>query len=157
MVFPLAVPPQITGVFTFPVWQGPVPQCDACYASGQSDGCCPTTTTTTMRRDGLGLESCCPDPGTGLFEQYVVTGTLATDILALTLGTAHLFVLNGDPVCARVINNPVGLTVTGSVLLSPPQDENCHGLQLWLPNQNQDPTLRIPCCPVTTTTTCCDC
>ena len=154
---PLAVPPQITGVFSFPVWQGPVPQCDACYANGQSDGCCPTTTTTTMRRDGLGLESCCPDPVTGLFVQYVVTGTLATDILALTLGTAHLFVLNGDPVCARVINNPVGLTVTGSVLLQPQQDKNCQGLQLWLPNQNQDPTLRIPCCPVTTTTTCCDC
>ena len=102
-----------------------------------------------MMRAGVGLEWCCPP-----FTQYVPTGTLLTDIGALTLGTAHLFVLNGNPVCATVINNPIGLNVTGSAILSPPTDMDCQDLILWIPYQNQDPTLRIPCCPVTTTTTC---
>ena len=140
----------ITGTFLFPVWPAtPGPQCDVCHQFGQSDGCCPTTTTTTMVRAGLGLEACCETyPGSSIYIQYVPIGTLLSNIGALTLGTAHLFVLNGTPVCATVINNPIGLNVTGSIVQSPPTDMDCHDLITWMP-----PSL-MQCCPVTTTTTC---
>tara|TARA_R110000824_G_scaffold38536_1_gene117567 strand:- start:1299 stop:2321 length:1023 start_codon:yes stop_codon:yes gene_type:complete len=143
----------ISGTILMPVWASAFgnPQCEACDTFGQSDGCCPTTTTTTIRAT-LGLQACCEEP-VGVFQQYIPTGTLATDILSLTLGTAHLFVLNGNPVCAEVINSPIGIVATGAQVASPPTDSDCHQLITWLLNHS-DPSLRIPCCPVTTTTTC---
>ena len=144
----------ISGTFLFPIWPaGLTDQCDTCEDKGQSVGCCPTTTTTTVNVTGRGLEECCSDTN-GVFQQYVAIGTLLTDINGLSLGSSHLFIISGVPVCARIINSPTGPTVTGAVLLSPPAPTPCAGLQAWLPYQNQDPTLRIPCCPVTTTTTC---
>ena len=146
----------IAGVLLMPIWAaGATAQCEACETFGQTDGCCPTTTTTTMYRPGeIGLEVCCPDPVTGLYTQYIPVFSLLAVVSTLSVGSAHLFVLNGDPICAVVINLPVGANVTGSLVLSPANDMNCHDLILWLPYQNQEPTLRIPCCPVTTTTTC---